>query len=159
MAADNIHGVIGKKMQSLDEIIDFRELTQVVSDSSQKLQVIPMRYDDFYDFKGENRARNAVGVKIPILSNVCEVYFAQGSRLMYYKSSHSCTEYEGVDFLRAKFHVGELPKTQKKPRGISEKKKTGILRLLGHVDGLKRKFYNDIPINDKAKDLVNDNNA
>ena len=158
MAADNIHGTIGKKMRQMNEIIDFRELTQVVS-SAKNIEVVQMQLPDFYEFTAANKARTARNITLPILADIREVHFVRESRLMYYKVSHDSTEYEGVDFLRAKFNVEQFPKSHNRPRGITGKKKEGIIKLLTHVDGLKRKFYNDLAINEKAKDLVHSTDA
>ena len=73
MAADNIHGTIGKKMRHTNEIIDFRELLQVSSSSTKNLDVIPMQCFDFYKFTAGNKSRTAKNVSLPILSQVSEV--------------------------------------------------------------------------------------
>ena len=153
MSADNIHGCIGKKMRHTNEMIDYRDLIQVVSTSCKKLEVIQMQFTDFYHFTASNKARTAKNIKLPMLSEVSEAYFVRGSRLLYYKLEHESSEYEGVDFLKAKFDVESSLGTHKQPRGVSGKK-DGILKLLTHFDGLKRKFYNDFAVNEKSKDLV-----
>lgn len=159
MAADNIHAVIGKKMKHVNEIIDFRDLIDLVSSSTRKVKVVTMQVHDFYPFRAGNRARSARNVTLPMLHDISEVYFARGSRLMFYKTSHADTEYQGVDFLRTKFNVEKFPTPLQHARGISGKKREGIIKLLAHVDGLKRKFYKDLPINEKAKDLVFEDDA
>ena len=113
-----------------------------------------MKIDDFYAIKAECRARSSKYVTIPKLSDVAEVKFVRDSRLMYLKKSHSDEEYQGIDFLRSKYGEVQLPAKLRDPRGLSSKKKDGILKILGHVAPLKRKFYGDLVANDNAQDLV-----
>ena len=83
-----------------------------------------------------------------------EVEFVEGSRMMYFKRSHETNEYEGVEFLKSRFPIVPFPEKLYVPRGITNKKKEGIIRILGHVDALKRKFYGDLFVNDSVEDLV-----
>ena len=73
---------------------------------------------------------------------------------MYVKYTHSSEEYEGVDFLKQKVKLDGFPAKLRQPRGVSTKKKEGILRIMSHVDPLKRKFYGDLFVNDRSEDLV-----
>ena len=126
----------------------------MVKASGSRISVVEMGVDDFYHFKAGNRARNTKKIELPLLSNVVEVHFVKGSRSLYYKCSHDTEEYTGVDFLRCKFSLQPLPDRQSISRGISSRKKEGILKILGHVDALRRKFFTDLRSNDAAEDLV-----
>ena len=156
MAADSIHGVIGKKMRACPEIISFKDLTNLVENSSKKTTVVNMNVNDFYDFKAGQRARNSRKVQIPKLCDIVEVKFVKESRLMYFKCTHDTNEYEGVDFLKPRYPLTPFPEQIRVPRGITSKKKQGILRILGHVDALKRKFYDELFVNDQVEDLVSE---
>ena len=154
MRADSVHGVIGKKMKATPEIVTFEDLVQLISQASARIKVLEMNISDFYAFKAENRARSSKFVKMPKLSEAVEVKFVRESRLMYMKRAHEHTEYEGIDFLRPKVATNQLPEKLRDARGLSSKKKAGIMKILGHVAPLKRKFYGDLAENDNAQDLV-----
>ena len=111
-----------------------------------------MKVDDFYDLKPGNRARNTKNITLPKLCEIVEVKFVEGSRMMYFKRSHDTNEYEEVEFLKSRFPLVPFPEKLHVPRGVTSKKKEGILRILGHA--LKRKYYGDLFVNDSAEDLV-----
>ena len=154
MAADSVHGSIGKRMRYANEILDFKDLTDLVTKSARNFKVAEMKTDDFYNFKPGNKRRNTNNVELPLLNNVAEVMFVKGSRLMYYKLTHDTEEYCGVDFLVRNFKENTLPGKHARPRGISRKKKDGILKLMSHLPPIKRKFFGELVENDKAEDLV-----
>ena len=141
-------------MKLSPEILTFDDLTKLVDGSSKKTVVILMNVDDFYNFVPGQRARSTKNVQIPKLCDVVEVKFVRGSRMMYFKCRHDTDEYVGVEFLKPRFSLDPFPEKVRIPRGISTKKKEGILRILGHVDALKRKFYVELFVNDKSEDLV-----
>ena len=161
MGADSIHGVISKKMKKCSEIVTFPDLVDVVDSAGKYIKPVVMEVSDFYQFQAGNRARVSKKVTLPKLADIVEVRFVKGSRLFLYRRAFDEETYEGVDFLRPKFSVEDMPKKHEKPRGITEKKQSGILKLLGHVAPVKRKFYLDMSINNSAKDLVvcNDDDA
>ena len=133
-------------MKATPEIVTFRN-------ASARIKVLDMNVDDFYPFKAENRAQSSKFVRMLKISEAVEVKRVRESRLMYLKRAHEDTEYERIDFLRPKANINELPEKCRAARGVSSKKKAGIMKILGHVAPLKRKF-DDLIENDSAQDLV-----
>ena len=91
---------------------------------------------------------------MPNIIEAVEVKFVRESRLMYLKRAQEDTEYEGIDFLRPKSKLNELQEKCRAARGVLLKKKAGIMKIIGHVAPLKRKFYDDLVKNDSAQDLI-----
>ena len=154
MKADTVHGLIGKKLKRTPEVITFKDLTNLVSNSSSRIELVEMQCDDFYKFVQGNRTRNTQNIKMPRLCELVEVKFVRGSKLLFYKQRHTSEEYTGVEFLRVKFQIEPVPGRAEVSRGISSKKKAGILEILQHVQPLQRKFYSDLRTNDASLDLV-----
>ena len=154
MKADCVHEIIGKRMKHTPEIVSFKELTNLVNLSGSRIEVLEMNIDNFYIFKAGSRARSTKKIQLPLLSDILEVKFVKGSRLLYYKCCHESEEYTGVDFLKVKFELDPLPQCLTTPRGIPTKKKDGILQILKHVGALRRTFYSDLRCNDTSEDLV-----
>ena len=154
MGADSVHGNVGKKMKQHAEIITFNDLATLIDGAAKTYKVVRMSVDDFYKFSAENRLRNRKKEPIPLLCDIAEVKFVKGSKCMYIKKDLELDEYETVDFLKPRFKYLIIPDKHTTERGISQKKKDGILNTLSHVPAPKRKFYMDLRVNNSAEDLL-----
>ena len=77
MAADNVHGSIGKTMTAI--IANFQGFVDLCDKSAMNIKVIPLDITDFYDITKENRARkshNKTSIDIPKLETM--VKFTKG---------------------------------------------------------------------------------
>ena len=154
MRADSIHGSIAKKMKKSPNIYDFEGFVDICDSAAQSTKPVAMKHDDFYLFESNQRSRQSKHVKLPHLNDMCAVKFEKGSRNLQFKSDFSQQEWTDLDFLRPKVDVKKEPAKLDQPRGISLKKKEGIMKLLEAFPGSKKKFWLDLPINDTSADLV-----
>ena len=151
------YGLISQKMKKCAEIVTFDDLVDIVDRSGKHVKPVCMSVSDFYEFKPANRARNTKCVSLPLLADLVEIRFVKGSKLLLYRRSFDEETYEGVDFLVRGYCEKRMPPKHEKARGISNKKKSEIVKLLGHVPAAKTKFYLDLDVNNDAKDLVSCN--
>lgn len=161
MAADSVHGAIGRSMKRHERISDFGDFSKICDTATKSTEVLLMSPSDFYSFSSGCRPRTTRGSQeLPTLGGLCEVRFIKGQSAMYYKCSFS-EEYKDCLFLRNKFDLFEYPETLNAPRGIPGKKLEGIVKLLKNsaTANSKLKFWNEMQINDNVPDLqfIHDN--
>lgn len=152
MKADTIHGNIGNKMKKCENIYNFNDFVDLCSRSSKNIKPVLMHFDDFYEFKGEQRQRKSKNVNLPTISSISEVKFTKGTRSMLFKGDFG-DDYTEVDFLRPKFDITSFPDKHTEPRGIPLTKKEAIIRLLHVAPAAKKQFWINIPEKD-VRDLA-----
>ena len=95
------------------------------------------------------------------MADIVEVEFRKGSVSMFYKTTFKENEYTEVDFFMSKYkHTYNCFPERKRQdnRGITFKKKEGILKLLRvEPDRSKVLFWHKIIVNDKSVDLMYEN--
>ena len=112
-----------------------------------------MQYYDFYEFEDGHRSRKFKKIKLPRLDSISTAEFQKGSRAIWFKQGFD-GDYQEVDFLKPKFKLNVAPPTKNQPRGISSVKRQNILKLTDLFPAAKRKFWLEIPVNDRNDDLV-----
>ena len=124
-----------------------------------------MAPSDFYNFE-KGLSESIVSKKTrPLLANTAKVQFRRGSTMMFYQTWDQIVDGDIVlkeaDFLQLKYKKPENLKTgiyakrKKECRGITETKKSGIIKNLGGLMPASRlKFYKDLKENNKVVDLV-----
>ena len=90
---------------------------------------------------------------MPLLSDISEVKFERNSQKFRFKTYFDAQEYDEVDFLRPKVSMSSMPNQHEMARGIFQKRKGGILKVMDHVPPIKRKFFVDLNVNDNSEDL------
>ena len=154
MTADNIHGLIGKKMKKTPIIADCNEFVVLVNKSGKGIKPVELHSGEIYEVEKKSRSRKSKGVDMPLLEDVVEVAFRKGNRTLFYKTRFSEEFYTECDFLVSKFDAKSFPGSKKEDRGITQKKKDGILRCLKGVPRSSLMFWNSLPTNEESKDLA-----
>ena len=77
MAADGLHGEIGKVLKKETQVVTFSDFVKVCSKASKKSKTIIMDLPDLYSFTKENRCRNSEKVRIPPSGNKVYKRFRQ----------------------------------------------------------------------------------
>ena len=161
MAADGIHGEIGKYVKRLKKVENFQDFVNICGKGSNNCHTACMGIDDFYCISRSNKARSTGRdqQQIPILEDLVEVKFVKGSSNIFVKKSFSEEDGTEVNFLQQKFMKSRALYTLPIPlttcRGITEKKRNDIVSALKGVCEEKRIFWEDICIDNSAVDLSN----
>ena len=150
---DSIHGNIATAMKRQRHVTDFMDFVELCANSTKKIECILMNPCDFYKFESGQRSRQSKNVKLPQLNQVRELKFQKGCRGFFYRAELDDHEECYVDFLKPSFKLENEPKKMESPRGISQAKKDGILKL---VPAIKARFWMDLPTNDSSNDLVSE---
>ena len=158
MAADGIHGEIGKQLKKDKNIVNFDDFVKVCRKGSKTCKTIEIDISDFYLFPRGNKCRSSKVDTMPLLEEVVGVKFIKGSTAMMTKTSF-LDESKTVHFLNKKFLNSGALKTFPTPldrcKGIPSNKKEGIIRVLKGISEEKRRFWNDLCVDDGVVDLVN----
>ena len=87
-----------------------------------------------------------------------DVEFRRGSLCLHYKLSNNTNnnEFLEADFLMSKWKkvISVKPKSQKCERGITSKKKDGILKLKECIPINRLAFYQNLAVNEDVVDLL-----
>ena len=155
MSADNFHRMVEKEMKAMDKVYDFDDFIKCVENVGNA-QVLD--FTDFYDFQnGLSREGKASKESRPILADVNkEVEFRKGSLNMYFKCFDD-DEFREANFLKAKTkkYIKDMPAQRTEKRGITEKKKSEILKNLAPLfPATRRPFFKNLHVNNNSKDLM-----
>ena len=151
--ADSAHGSIGKKMKKCPEICTFQNFVDVCDKPGAKIKPIVMQYYDFYEFECRHCSRKTRKITLPHLDSISAAEFRKRSRAMWFKHGFE-GDYLEVHFLKPRFRLDVTPPTKNQPRGISRVKRQNMLQLADSFPAAKRKFWLEIPVNDRNDDLV-----
>ena len=100
MAADRIHGNIGKSFQKTSIVATFDNFVEVCKKANSNIDTITLDLLYIYQISQKSRARSSIKVKMPLLENTTEVPFRKGSRMIY-KESFMSELYTAVDVLQS----------------------------------------------------------
>ena len=158
MRADAIHGNIGRRLKKESEIICFDDLVDLCRQSGQDIEVCTMEFSDFFKF--QNHARNNTKkYQKPKMANIKEVIFTKGKDRMEIREGFFIGPMLESDFIAnvRKPQLYTMPPRETAPRGITSKKRDGIIQILRtNSQQDAKKFYETIPINGESKDLCTD---
>lgn len=160
MAADSVHGSIGKALRRQANIYDFQDYLELITASRGSMEAIVLDHSKQIVFESESKQR-IPGV---LLRNIRVVQFRRGSFSLYFKECHSDDTFKVADFLKRDIKralekhgpEGLLEfglKKESSPRGISAAKKRDLLKLCRCMPAEKKKFFHDLTVNDEAVDL------
>ena len=107
-----------------------------------------MEYYRFYEFEGSHRCRKTWKIILPYLDSISSAEFRKVCRAMWFKQGFEGI-WQEVDFLKPNFKLGITPPTKNQLRSI-----LGMLKLVDSFSAAKRKFWLEIPVNDRNDDLV-----
>lgn len=159
MAADSIHGSIGKAMSGRENIYDFSDFLSVILASRRNMEATVLTHSDQILFRSEAKQR-VTGVSI---RNLRAVQFRKGTLNMFVKEHHT-DDYTEVDFLKRDIKRGleihgptglleyNLTREQQ-PRGISQRKMRDLSKFCRSMPQDKKAFYHNLVVRDNAQDL------
>ena len=153
MSADSFHHLVEQGMRKKKNVEDFQDFCDIVDKSGQALV---MKYDDFYLVpRGVSQGKYASGK--PLMDDIQVCKFEKGSQNMFWK-----TRYDQKDYMEAVFLQKKVAKALGNdyakigvPRGVYPPKKENIVNVLcPFLNANRRKFWEDLPVNEKSVDLV-----
>ena len=136
-------------------IYDFENFVSVCENASKRINPVIKHFDNFYQFvAGQKSRQSKSGTTLPKLATLSAVQFRKRSNSMRIKNSLKSDTFTEVKFLKRNFSVHSNPQKQQQHRGIPEKKKEDILRLIQSFPAAKKRFWMDLNVNASSNDLL-----
>ena len=157
MAADTIHGTIGKLFHKTSTVTTFDDLVQLCEKANNNIKAIVLDLPLIYPISKKARTRSTTRVKIPLMKSIVEVQFKKGSSMLHDKEFFLKESYTTVNFLQPSFLKKGVLKTFPAPRterrGITQSKRDNIVNTLKGVPQSAHSFWNSIYCNNTSLDL------
>ena len=142
MRADAIHGVIARAMQRKGQIETFPELVSLVSQCKHNIQAIVMTEHETRPFASLKRP----SMPMPALSQFKAVCFTKGSKAILFQHRLD-TSGRSYKLIEDQSPVPAIPAPVGTPRGISSKKKDGIVHaLVPLIAAENANFWMNLPV-------------
>ena len=103
MAADAIHGNIGKLFCKTSTVATFDDFVQLCKKANSNIKTIVLGLPIIYPISKRTRTRSSTKVKIPLMESIVEVQFKKGSRMLHHKESFLEESYITANFLQPSF--------------------------------------------------------
>ena len=168
MSADHFHAKVEKQLKYADKVYDYKDYITCISKAPGIVEQMDVP-DDFYDFEKGLSESSVSKETRPLLVDTASVQFRRGSTSMFFQTweqmvaakENDQSHYDETDFLQKKFKkdehltTGVYAKKKTTRRGITEKKKTGIIDNLGSLMPSNRlSFYKGLHVNNTVVDLT-----
>ena len=149
MAADSIHGSIGKRLSGLQRIGDLQDFTHQILSSRKKLRTILLKHDQMILFD-DTCMRKGAEFKV---SQVRMIEVRKKSRSIFFKNDFT-DEMKEFPIAKRTSNPFTIPsQTMRKARGIPLAKKTDLVWCSQFLPFPERKFFLDLQVNDESTDL------
>ena len=83
MAADAIHGNIGKLFRKTSTVVTFDDFVQLCEKANNNIKAIVLDLPFIYPISKKARTRSSTKVKMPLMESIVEVQFKKGSSVCY----------------------------------------------------------------------------
>ena len=83
MAADAIHGNIGKLFRKTSTVATFDDFVQLCEKANNNIKAIVLDLPFIYPISKKARTRSSTKVKMPLMESIVEVQFKKGSSVCY----------------------------------------------------------------------------
>lgn len=163
MAADTIHANISMKLSRSKNIYDKDDFIEKIKESRKNINVLELTHKDMIVFTDDLKVKFPKDYNI---SSLKVVEFRRGTTSIFLKKAYDEENFRefpalkrSVSYLvndKDKSEVLNLLETLKRetqPRGISSAKKQDLLKLCASMPASRRKFYEELPINEAVQDL------
>ena len=155
MAADAIHGNIGKLFRKTSTVATFDDFVQLCEKANNDSLVLDAPY--IYPISNKARTRSSTKVKMPLIESIVEVPFKKGSSMLHYKESFLEEGYTIANVLHPSFlkkgGLKTFPAPSTERRGITQSKPDNIVNTLKGVPQSAHSFWNSIYCNNTSPDL------
>ena len=103
MAADAIHGNIGKLFRKTSTVATFDDFVQLREKANNNIKETVLDLPFIYPISKKAHTRSSTKVKIPLMESIVEVQFKKGSSMLHYKEFCLKESYTTVNFLQPSF--------------------------------------------------------
>ena len=154
MAADAIHGNIGKLFRKTSTVATFDEFFQLREKANSNMKMIALDLPFIYSISKKAHARSSTKVKMSLLESIVEVQLKKGSSMLHHKEPFLEESFTTFNFLQPSFlEKGGLktflaPSTER--RGITQSKRNNIINMLKGVPQSAHSFWNCIYCNNTS---------
>ncbi|KAL4720212.1 hypothetical protein ACJJTC_018658 [Scirpophaga incertulas] len=161
MAADAVHANISMKLAQNKNIYDKNDFTQKIKESRKNLDVLEITHQDMIIFKDDFKRVFPKEFKITSLKIV---EFRKGFQSIFLKKSYDDETFKEFPALKPevqtlfqeeKEDLFKSLKRETEPRGIRLAKKQELLKLCPCMPASRRRFFENLTVNENAKDLDN----
>ncbi|CAH2088927.1 unnamed protein product [Euphydryas editha] len=161
MSADNFHHQVENQLKKAQKVYDFSDFIDCVQlANSGKVNVKPMEISDFYKYKDHSSQYKLKKCeKRTYLKDIVCIEVQRNSMKLFAKTTYDDNNMIEIDFLKTKLvkesTIIPEPERNQKARGITQERKTGILRKLSNIIPHNRLlFWENLPVNEESVDLT-----
>ncbi|KAL7388555.1 hypothetical protein ABVT39_016167 [Epinephelus coioides] len=132
MSADNFHHGVGQQMRNRGGVVyDFEDFVSVVASSnSRKVDVVQLENANVLDWRNGHSTTKVKKAQAPKLGEMAEIQVRHGSKSLFFKQSHTETNFTELDILLKRFELKVPTLLQPQDRGVGEAKKRDIIHNL-----------------------------
>ena len=146
MSADNFHHQVENQLQKAKKVYDFSDFIDCVQlANSGKVNVKPMEISDFYKYKDHSSQYKLKKCEErTYLKDIVCVEVQRNSMKLFARTKHDDNNMIEIDFLKTKLiKRSAIPEPERNQiaRGITQERKTGILRKLGDIITHNRLYF------------------
>ena len=157
MAADAIHGNIGKLFRKTNTVATFDDFAQLCEKANNNIKAIVRDLFFIYPISKKARTGSSTKVKMTLMKSIAEVQFKKGSSMLHYNESFLAESYTTVNFFQPSFlkkdGLKTFPASSTERRGITQSKRDNIVNTLKGVPQSVHSFWNSISCNNTSPDL------
>ena len=103
MAADAIHGNIGKLFRKTSTVATFDDFFKLCEKANSNIKMIVLDLPFIYSISKKAHTRSSTKVKMPLMESKVKVQFKTGSSMLHYKESFLGESFTTVNFLQPSF--------------------------------------------------------
>ena len=148
MAADSVHGAIGKKFKKASVVATFDDFFALCDTATKCTKAVLLDLPYIFNIRKECRSRS-IKHFIP---------HSKGKKNMFVKIAFRDNTHSEIDFLRPKFVNANkwkiFPDALGERRGITSGKKNGIIKVLKGIPSEKKGFWRNIDTKEAVPGLA-----
>lgn len=156
MSADSFHHGVEQQMRNHPGgvVYDFEDFVSVVASSnSRKVDVVQLENANVLDWRDGHSTTKVKKAQAPKLGEMAEIQVRHGSKSLFFKQSHTETDFTDLDFLLKRFELEVPTLLRPQDRGVEEAKKRNIIHnLCPLMPPNRRVFWSSLPVSNVVED-------
>ena len=141
MAADAIHGNIGKLFRKTSTVATFDDFIQLCEKANNNIKAVVLDLPFIYPISKKARTRSSTKVKMPVMESMIEFQFRKGSSMLLpQRKLYHRQLFTTFFFKKGGLKIFPAPSTER--RGITQSKRENIVNMLKGVPQTAHSFRN-----------------